>query len=232
MHIRAEPEQVASLVLLPGDPGRAEFIAENYLEAAHCYNRNRGLLGFTGRYQGNLVSVQTTGMGAPSAAIVIEELITLGARSLVRIGSCGTLSPELEPGDLVLVQGAVALDGTTRQYLDGKSYVPLPDWKLTLAMYQEAVAQGIDLRVSPVVCEDAFYAGQAAGSTFWPELGVLAAEMESSALFLLGQLRSVPTASLLTVANRVGEPHVDDEVAFQAGLERMIGLTLAVLTKE
>jgi purine-nucleoside phosphorylase len=232
MHIRAEPEQVASLVLLPGDPGRAEFIAENYLEAARCYNRNRGLLGFTGRYQGNLVSVQTTGMGAPSAAIVIEELITLGARSLVRIGSCGTLSPELEPGDLVLVQGAVALDGTTRQYLDGKSYVPLPDWKLTLAMYQEAVAQGINLRVSPVVCEDAFYAGQAAGSTFWSELGVLAAEMESSALFLLGQLRSVPTASLLTVANRVGEPHVDDEVAFQAGLERMIGLTLAVLTKE
>ena len=232
MHIRAEPGQVAPLVLLPGDPGRAEFIAENYLETVQCYNRNRGLLGFTGKYQGNLVSVQTTGMGAPSAAIVIEELINLGAGSLVRIGSCGALSPELEPGDLVLVQGAVSLDGTSRQYLDGKSYVPLPDWKLTLAIYQEAQAQGIDLRVGPVVCEDAFYAGQVAGSTFWPELGVIAAEMESSALFLLGQLRRVFTASLLTVANRVGEPHVNDQAAFQAGLERMIGLALAALSKE
>ena len=92
--------------------------------------------------------------------------------------------------------------------------------------------KGIDLRVGPVVCEDAFYAGQAAGSTFWPELGVIAAEMESSALFLLGQLRRVPTASLLTVANRVGEPHVNDQAAFQAGLESMIGLALATLSKE
>lgn len=228
MHIRAEPGQIAHLVLLPGDPGRAELIATNYLEDVRCYNRNRGLLGFTGSYQGTSISVQTTGMGSPSAAIVIEEVVSLGARVLLRIGSCGTLSPDLVPGDLVLVQGALSHEGTTRHYLDGKSYLPVPDWDFALAIYQQAQAAGINLRVGPVISEDAFYAGQTESSV-WAQLGIIAAEMESSALFLLGQLRAVKTASLLTVANRVGEPQINDELAFRAGLERMISLALTTL---
>ena len=120
IHVRAHPGDVAERVLLPGDPGRAEWIAKTFLQNPRRYNDHRGLWGYTGLYKGVPVSVQTTGMGTPSAAIVVEELVRLGARVLVRVGTAGAASSDLAPGELIVAQGAVPLDGTTRQYLEGR----------------------------------------------------------------------------------------------------------------
>ena len=111
IHLRAEPGDYAPAVLLPGDPLRARRVAEEFLDDARQVNGERGLLGFTGTHQGVPVSVQATGMGAPSAAIVIEELIQLGADRLIRIGTCGGLQPQLALGDLVIALSAVPADG-------------------------------------------------------------------------------------------------------------------------
>jgi purine-nucleoside phosphorylase len=136
IHVRGKPGEVAERVLLPGDPGRAEWIAKTFLQDPVLYTSHRGLLGYTGRYKGVPVSVQTTGMGAPSASIVAEELIGLGARVLLRVGTCGAVDEGLAPGDLVIAQGAVPLDGASRQYLEGRPYAPLPDAGLFVALWR------------------------------------------------------------------------------------------------
>src|SRR5687768_15781817 len=123
LHIHAEPADIAPVVLLPGDPARAERVAER-LDGVACYTRHRGLLGFTGTYDGARVSVQTTMMGTPSTAIVAEELIQLGARVLIRIGTSGGLGEGVAPGDLVIATASTPLDGTTAAYLDGRPYAP------------------------------------------------------------------------------------------------------------
>ncbi len=132
VHIRAEPGEVAQVVLLPGDPGRAARIASR-LDNSRCYNEFRGLLGYTGSYNDTTVSVQTTGMGGPSAAIVVEELAMLGAKVVIRVGTCGALQPEIEPGDLIVATAAVPLDGTTRHYLDGDPFAPAATFRVARA---------------------------------------------------------------------------------------------------
>ena len=142
IHVRAHPGDVAERVLLPGDPGRAEWIAKTFLQNPRRYNDHRGLWGYTGLYKGVPVSVQTTGMGTPSAAIVVEELVRLGARVLVRVGTAGAASSDLAPGELIVAQGAVPLDGTTRQYLEGRPYAPVPDPEVFRALWRRAEALG------------------------------------------------------------------------------------------
>lgn len=226
MHVRAEPGLVAPRVLLPGDPGRAEWIARTYLEGAVPYNTHRGLLGYTGRYKGVPVSVQATGMGAPSAAIVVEELIQLGARVLVRVGTCGAVESGLEPAELVVVQGAVPLDGTTRQYLEGLPYAPVPDVEVFLALLRSARALGFPHRAGLVATEDAFYATSLEKARAWAAYGVLAFEMEASALFLIAKMRRVRAGAVLTVSNRVGDPDVVPPEVLQEGVRRMTEVAL------
>lgn len=225
MHVRAEPGLVAPRVLLPGDPGRAEWIARTYLEGAALYNTHRGLLGYTGRYKGVPVSVQATGMGAPSAAIVVEELIQLGARVLVRVGTCGAVESGLEPAELVVVQGAVPLDGTTRQYLEGLPYAPVPDLEVFLALLRSARALGVPHRAGLVATEDAFYATPEKARA-WAAYGVLAFEMEASALFLIAKMRRVRAGAVLTVSNRVGDSDVVPPEVLQEGVRRMTEVAL------
>src|ERR671923_1542336 len=119
IHIRAEPGEYAEACLLPGDPLRAKYIAETYLDNAVQRNAERGLLGYTGEFEGRPVSVQATGMGCPSAAIVMEELIQLGVKRFLRVGTCGGLQSDLRLGDLIVAVSAVAADGTAANYVDG-----------------------------------------------------------------------------------------------------------------
>ena len=119
VHVRAEPGDFAESVLLPGDPRRARYIAENFLEDAILVTEERGLLGYTGTYAGKPVSVQTTGMGCPSAAIVTDELLRLGVRDLLRVGTCGGYHPEMELGDLVVATAATPQDGTVSSLTRG-----------------------------------------------------------------------------------------------------------------
>ncbi|WP_243029228.1 purine-nucleoside phosphorylase [Thermus albus] len=229
IHVRGAKGDVAEKVLLPGDPGRAEWIAKTFLEESRLYTSHRGLLGFTGRYRGVPVSVQTTGMGAPSASIVAEELVSLGARVLLRVGTCGAVDEGLAPGDLVIAQGAIPLDGATRQYLEGRPYAPVPDADLFRALWNQAEQRRYPHHVGLVATEDAFYATTPEGARAWARYGVLAFEMEASALFLLGKMRGVRTGAILAVSNRIGDPELAPPEVLQESLRRMVEVALEAL---
>ena len=130
IHVRAEPGEYAEAVLLPGDPLRAKYIAETYLEDVVQRNEERGLLGYTGTYNGKPVSVQGTGMGCPGATIVFEELIQLGCKKLIRVGTCGGLQPSHALGDLIVAISAVPADSTAMHLVDNEPHCPTASWNL------------------------------------------------------------------------------------------------------
>jgi len=213
IHLRAEPGDYAPTVLLPGDPNRATAVAarlDGGLAAARRVNEHRLLYGYTGRYHGVPVSVQTTGIGAPSAAIVVEELIRLGARRLIRIGTCGGIGRGIRTGDLVIATAAAPFDGTTATYLHGEPYAPAADFGLVRALVDASVATGAPYHVGPICTVDVFYNPDADYSSRWAARGVLAFEMESSALFYLAARAAaagedVRAATILTVSDVLGE---------------------------
>lgn len=206
IHLRAEEGDYAPLVLLPGDPNRALRISERFDPgSARQVNDHRGLLGFTGTYRGTPVSVQTSGMGTPSLSIVVEELLRLGAQRLVRVGTCGGIGPGLRTGDLVIATGACPVDGATRTYLHGEAYAPVPDFELTRALVDAAAAEGVEARTGLVASVDVFYNPDDDYARRWRERGVLAFEMEASALFFLAARAGVSAACALTVSDVLSE---------------------------
>jgi len=203
IHIHSTDADIAPTVLLPGDPARAERVAAR-LEGAVCYNRHRGLLGFTGTYGGARVSVQTTMMGAPSAAIVAEELVQLGARTLIRIGTSGALGDGVTPGDLVVATASTPLDGTTAAYLEGRPYAPAASFEVVRALVAAAEGKGLRPHVGAVVTDDVFYHPDGDRLRFWAEFGALAVEMEASALFTVAARHGLRAGAVLLVSNFVG----------------------------
>jgi purine-nucleoside phosphorylase len=192
--------ELAERVLLPGDPHRALAVAQALLERPRMFNHQRGLWGYTGRaHDGELLTVQSTGMGGPSAAIVAEELIGLGARTLVRIGTCGALSPDLRIGELVVAQEVIPADGASRALGAGERL--LPDPALT-----EALAGVAGARAGTIVSTDLFYDGRPEASKPWVDAGALAVEMEAAALLQVASLRGVAGACILLVTDLVGPP--------------------------
>jgi purine-nucleoside phosphorylase len=230
IHIRAQAGDVAPIVLLPGDPGRATRVAK-LLDNARCYNEYRGLLGYTGTYQGTTVSVQTTGMGAPSAAIVVEELAMLGAKTVIRIGTCGATKPEIAPGDLIVASAAIPLDGTTRQYLGEDAGPQRATGRVVRALVDACERLGARYHVGPVATEDALYAVTPDVGQELAARGALAQEMEASAIFTVASLRGLEAGCLLTVSNSAGthERLPDDELL--PAIDGMISVALeAALT--
>jgi purine-nucleoside phosphorylase len=229
IHVRARPEDVAPIVFLVGDPGRAHLAASK-LEGARLYNDFRGLVGYTGRYEGVGVSFQTTGMGSPSAAIVCEELADLGAKLLIRLGTCGGTRADIHPNDLVIVTAACPLDGTSREYVGGDPYAPAATFRVVRALVEAAERLGAPYHVGPVATEDALYTVHEGYVEKWARRGVLAQEMETSAVFTVAALRGLEAGCALTVSNQAGQHQrlPDDELA--VGIERMIkvGLEAAV----
>ena len=227
IHIRAQADDLAPYVLLPGDPHRARYIAERYLEKPRQYNENRALWGFTGTYEGVPVSVQTTGMGTPSAAIVVEELATLGARTMIRVGTAGAAAPGIRSGEVVVASGAVPGDGTTRQYLKGAPYAPVPDFDVLRAL----VASAPGAHVGLILTEDAFYASTPEDARAWAKLGVLAVEMEAAALFLLGKMRGFAAGAILAVSNNIGDPELVEETVLKRAVDGIIEAALAAILR-
>jgi len=242
IHVRAEPGDYAPLVLLPGDPNRARMIAERFdggLAQARQVNEHRALYGWTGTYHGHPVSVQTSGMGTPSFAIVAEELLRLGARQLIRVGTCGGIAPGLRTGDLVVAMSACPTDGATNTYLHGDRYAPTADFALTHALVHAAETAGIPVRVGPVASVDVFYNTDPDYASRWRERGVLAFEMEASVLFYLAARAGVQAACLLTVSDVLNEDEGTEETymsleELDAAVERMIevALTAAVQSSQ
>jgi len=225
IHIRAQAGDVAPIVLLPGDPGRAARVAER-LEGARCYNEYRGLLGYTGSYRGTSLSVQTTGMGCPSAAIAVEELAQLGARTLVRIGTCGATKAEIAPGDLIVATAACPLDGTTRHYLAGDPYAPAATFRVVRALVDAAERLGARHHVGPVATEDALYAVTPGWAETWAARGVLAQEMEASAIFMVAALRGLEAGCLLVASNGAGQHERLADEQLLTAVDRMIEVAL------
>jgi DeoD family purine-nucleoside phosphorylase len=205
IHVRAEPGDYAEACLLPGDPLRAKYIAETFLDDPVQRNAERGMLGYTGTFQGKPVSVQASGMGCPSAAIVIEELVQLGVKRIVRVGTCGGLQPDLKIGDLIAGLSAVPADSTASHYVGGEPHVPTTDFELLHAAVHAAKEVGATLRVGPIVSSDIFYNPDGGQYGRWSDRGILAVEMEAAVLFTLGALRKIQTACLLLVSDVVVE---------------------------
>ena len=237
IHLRAEEGDYAPLVLLPGDPNRARRISERFDEgSARQVNDHRGLLGFTGTYNGSPVSVQTSGMGTPSLSIVVEELLRLGATRLIRVGTCGGIAKGLRTGELVIATASCPVDGATTTYLNGEAYAPAADFALTRDLVDAADAAGIAVRTGLVASVDVFYNTDADYAQRWRDRGVLAFEMEASALFFLAARGGVQAACALTVSDVLSE-EVSTEESYlpldelDRAIDSMIGLALEAGTR-
>jgi purine-nucleoside phosphorylase len=219
IHLRAKLGDYAPVVLLPGDPGRATWIAAKFdagPEAARQVNSHRGLLGYTGTYKGLPVSVQTSGMGAPSMSIVVEELLSRGVRRLIRVGTCGGIGSGIKTGDMVIATSAAPVDGATRTYLHGDPYAPTADFGLVRALVDTAERHGHKPHVGQVATVDLFYNPDPDYSTKWRDRGVLAFEMETSVLYYLAARAhaagaDAAAATILTVSDVLSEETTSEE---------------------
>ena len=232
IHVRAEPGDYAEACLLPGDPLRSKYIAETFFENTRQVNAERGMLGFTGEFRSRPVSVQSSGMGCPSAGIVIEELVQLGVKRIVRVGTCGGLQPDLAMGDLIIAISAVPADATATHLIGGEPHAPTADWELVHAAVHQAKELGKKVRVGPIVSSDVFYNPDTGQYQRWADRGVLGVEMESAMLFTLGALRKIQTGCLLLVSDVVvgGEfKRISDEDMRRA-VDEMTELALATVT--
>ncbi|MEV6693165.1 purine-nucleoside phosphorylase [Micromonospora sp. NPDC051196] len=204
-HIGAKPGEIAERVLMPGDPLRAKWIAETYLEGANCYSTVRGMLGFTGRWNGVEVSVQGSGMGMPSASIYAHELVNeYGVKSLIRVGSCGALSEDLQLRDVIAAIGSSTDSNMNRVRFDGLiDYAPVADFGLLRTSVEVAERRGIAMRVGPILAADAFYTDRPDLYDRLADYGVLAVEMESAALYTIAARFKARALTLLTVSDHI-----------------------------
>jgi DeoD family purine-nucleoside phosphorylase len=232
IHIRAEPGEYADAVLLPGDPLRAQYIAETYLDNVVQRNSERGLLGYTGEWEGKPISVQGTGMGCPGATIVFEELVQLGCTKLLRVGTCGGLQPDHALGDMIVAMTAVPADSTAMHLVNNEAHCPTASWSLLHQAVHIAKQTKQEIHVGPIVSSDLFYNPNEGQYERWSKRGVLAVEMEAAALFTVGALKGIETGCLLTVSDIVVEgefTRISDE-DLRAAVDRMTRIALATAT--
>jgi purine-nucleoside phosphorylase len=203
-HIAAAPGQIAPRILLPGDPRRAAWIAETFLDAPQLYNEVRGMLGYTGTYAGVPVSVQGTGMGQPSLGIYAHELFTeYGVRAAVRVGTCGALRPDVAVRDVVIALAASTDSAMNSRRFPGVSFAACADWLLVSAAVASAERHGVRPHVGAVFSSDTFYGDDTLVLQALADHGVLAAEMETAQLYTLAARRGVRAATVCTVSDDV-----------------------------
>jgi purine-nucleoside phosphorylase len=204
-HIGAQPGEIAPIVLMPGDPLRAKWIAETFLDNAKCYSTVRNMFGFTGAYQGHAVSVQGTGMGMPSASIYYHELLAdYDAKTLIRVGSCGAISDDLRLRDVVAASASCTDSAMNRLRFDGLiDFAPVADFGLLRAAVDAAKARGVQMRVGSVMAADAFYTDRPDLFDKLALYGVLAVEMESAALYTIAARFRARALTVLTVSDHI-----------------------------
>lgn len=230
VHIAAQKGEIAETILLPGDPLRAKFIAENYLENPVCFNEVRGMYGFTGTYQGKRVSVSGTGMGIPSISIYVNELIReYEVKNLIRIGSCGSLQKEAAIRDIIIAMSASTDSNVNNIRFPQRSFAPTASYSLLEKAVQTAREKGIDPKIGSVLTSDSFYHEDTNEWKMWAAYGVLAVEMETSELYSLASKYGVNALSILTVSDHIvtGEQTTSEErqTTFRQMME--IALSLA-----
>jgi len=204
IHIGAKPEDIAETVLMPGDPYRAKWAAETFLEGAECINRVRGMLGFTGTWKGHRVTIQGSGMGMPSLSIYANELITeYGAQTLIRIGSCGAMQEAVKVRDVVIAMTASTLSTPSRGFFKELQYAPCADYGLLRAAADVAAARGVATHVGGIYSSDVFYDERPDLNEQMIRHGVLAVEMEAAELYTLAARHNRRALAVLTVSDHL-----------------------------
>lgn len=202
IHIGAKKGDIASTVLLPGDPLRAKYIAENFLTEAICYNEVRAMYGYTGTYKGKRISVQGTGMGIPSISIYINELITnYKVKNLIRIGSCGSMQADIKIRDVILAMSASTDSNINKIRFYGMDYASTANFDLLKKAYDAALKKNIPIKVGSILTTDTFYNDDPNSWKHWANYGILAVEMETAALYTLAAKYKVNALSILTVSD-------------------------------
>jgi DeoD family purine-nucleoside phosphorylase len=232
IHVRANPGEYAEACLLPGDPLRAKYIAETFMEDVVQRNSERGMLGYTGTFNGTPVSVQASGMGCPSAAIVIEELVQLGVKKIMRVGTCGGLQPDQTMGEMIIAVSATPADSTATHYVGNEPHAPTADFGLVHEAVHQAKHLGKPVRVGPIVSSDVFYNPDAGQAQRWSDRGILAVEMEAAVLFTLGALRKIQAGCMLIISDVIVDGEflrISDEDMRKA-VDEMTELALHVVT--
>ncbi len=231
-HIGAKQGDIAETILLPGDPLRAKYIAENFLENVQCYNEVRGMLGFTGTYKGKRVSVQGTGMGVPSISIYIHELMNeYGVQNLIRVGTCGAIQKDVKVRDVILAMTSSTNSQMNRINFGSVDYAPTASFDLLQKAYEAGTEKALNLKVGNVFTSDVFY-NENAELEKWAQYGILAIEMETTALYTLAAKFGRNALSVLTVSDHIltGEETTAEER--QTTFNDMIEVALEAALKE
>lgn len=203
IHINAKKGEIAETILLPGDPLRAKYIAETFLEDVTQYNEVRNMFGYTGTYKGERISVQGTGMGVPSISIYITELMQeYDVQKLIRVGTCGAIQKDVQLRDVIIAQGATTNSTMNQIIFDEITYAPIADFDLLSKAYQTGQQKGLNLKVGNVFTEDLFY-NEFSDHEKLAQYGVLAVEMETSALYTLAAKFGRQALSILTVSDHI-----------------------------
>jgi len=203
-HIGAEKGQIADTVLLPGDPLRAKFVAENMMTDVICYNEVRGMLGFTGTYKGKRVSIQGSGMGMGSVAIYVNELIsTFGVKNVIRVGTCGAIQESLKIGQVILAASASGDSGANRHYFEGLDYAATANFDLLMEAYKVAQEMKIKTTQGSIFSTNTFYDTDPNRWDKWIKHNILAVEMESQMLYTLAARLDARGLSILTVSDNI-----------------------------
>jgi purine-nucleoside phosphorylase len=202
IHIAAKKGEIADTVLMPGDPLRAKFVAEKYLEGAFCYNEVRGMLGYTGTYKGKKISVQGSGMGQPSLSIYVNELLReYGVKRIMRIGSCGSLQAHIKVRDIILAMSASTNSAINDITFRGMTFAPTADYTLFNGAVKTAEKLSIPVHGGNILASDIFYNNDPDEWKIWANHGVLAIEMETAALYTLAAQYGAQALTLLTVSD-------------------------------
>lgn len=226
-HIGAKPGEIADVILLPGDPLRAKFIAENFLEGSKQYNEVRGMLGYTGKYKGKQVSVQGTGMGIPSISIYVNELFKdYGVKRAIRIGTAGSLLESLKLREVVIAMSACTDSGANKIRFGGKDFAPTATFALVKKAWEAAVERGWQPAVGTVISSDMFYTEDPDEWKLWAKFGVLAVEMESAELYTLAAKYGRECLSILTISDNLPTQEVTTAEERQITFTKMMEIAL------
>lgn len=227
VHIGAKKGDIAKTVLMPGDPLRAKFIAEKYLDDHICFNEVRGMLGYTGTYNGKNISVMGSGMGMPSIGIYSYELFTeYDCENLIRIGSCGSFQENVHVRDVILAMGACTNSSFLNQYSLPGSFAPLASFDLLSQAKSIATSKNIDVKIGNILSSDIFYNDNKDAWKKWARMGVLAVEMEAAALYMNAARLGKNALAILTVSDSLVTSEVTTAEEREKTLTDMIEIAL------
>ncbi len=233
IHIGAKEGEIADVVLLPGDPLRAKFIAEKFLERPILYNEIRNMLGYTGMYKRKRVSVQGTGMGIPSISIYVQELFKdYGVKRVIRVGTAGSLQPAVHLRDLVIAIAACTDSGANTIRFDGRDFAPIASFKLLKTAYEIAKSQGNEPHVGNVISSDMFYTEDPDEWKLWAKFGVLAVEMETAELYTLAAKYCREALSILTISDSLITHEATNPEERQNSFTKMMEIALETAISE